>query len=226
LNNQKMSPTNRRAAENRAAARFEREKHLVELLMQRRGRPLHGYRDPNAHAGRKTGVDVLMVCGVRRIGIQVTEIDTGHVQGRARAAEKKAWRDSGLATYGAWAQNDRDELIASIQRAITCKVNIAEGHSFDEFDDVWLLVSAGVPEMGAVASTLIMSPWLDAAALDAATLDCLARSKYERAYLHCVLDVERALYSWQRGGGWIREAQHEPPWMRGPSFWDIQKLMR
>jgi hypothetical protein len=47
--------------------------------------------------------------------------------------------------------------------------------------------------MGAVVSTLIMSPWLDAAALDAATLDCLARSKYERAYLHCVLDVERAL---------------------------------
>ncbi len=80
--------------------------------------------------------------------------------------------------------------------------------------------------MGAVASTLIMSPWFDAKALDAASLDCLARSKYERAYLHCILGVERALYSWRWGGRWEKEIQQEPGWMTGPSFWDVQKLMR
>jgi hypothetical protein len=219
--------TNRRLPEDRAAAHFEREKHLVELLMQRLGQPAHDYRDPNLDAGRETGADVLMVSNGRRIGIQVTEMDTGHVQGRARAEEKKAWRDSGLATYGAWAQNDPDKLLASVQRAVRRKVEIAERHSFDGFDAVWLLASGGLPEMGAVASTLIMSPWLNAAALDVVTFDCLARSKkYERAYLHCILGVERALYSWRRGGRWTKEVQQEPHWMRGPSFWDVQKLMQ
>jgi hypothetical protein len=225
---QKENPmTNRKPPEDRVAAHFERERHLVELLMHRLGRPAHGYRDPNSDAGRETGVDVLMVSNGRRIGIQVTEIDTGHVQGRARAEEKKAWRDSGLATYGAWAQNDADKVLASVQRAVRRKVEIAERHSFDGFDAVWLLASGGLPEMGAVASTLIMSPWLNAAALDVVTLDCLARSKkYERAYLHCILGVEHALYSWRRGGRWTKEVQQEPQWMRGPSFWDVQKLMQ
>lgn len=217
---------NHKPAEDRAAARFEREKTLVELLMQRLGKPVDDLRDPNALAGRETGADVLLLCNGRRIGIQVTEIDTGRVQGHARAAEKKAFGDSGLATYGAWAQNDRDELLAVVHRAISRKVGIAQTHSFDNFDDVWLLVSAGVPEMGAIASTLIMSPLIDPAALDAATSDCLNRSKYRRAYLHCIVGVERALYRWQRDGRWTKEVQHAPPSMKGPSFWDIQKLMR
>jgi hypothetical protein len=218
--------TNRKLAEDRAANHFEREKHLAKLLMQRLGWPAHDYHNPNANAGRETGADVLVVSDRGRTAIQVTEIDTGPVPGRARAAEKKDWRDSGLATYGGWALNDRDELLGQIQRAIAHKVEIAERHSFDEFDDVWLLASAGVPEMGAVVSTLIISLGLDAAALDAVTLDCLARSKYERAYLHCILDVEHALYSWQRGGRWEKEIQQGPAWMTGPSFWDVQKLMR
>jgi hypothetical protein len=213
-------------AKDRASAQFEREKYLTELLMQRRGRLALDYHDPNADAGRETGADVLVVLDGRRRGIQVTEIDTGPVPGQARAKEKKVSRDSGLATYGSWALNDRDDLLGRIQRAIAHKVEIAERHSFKEFDSVWLLMSAGVPEMGAVVSTLIISPGLDVAALDAATLDCIARSKYERAYLHCILDVERALYSWQRGGRWKKEVQQEPAWMTGPSFWDVQKLMR
>jgi hypothetical protein len=217
---------NSRRTENRSAVRFEREKHLVALLNQRRGQPAHDYSDPNTAAGRETGVDVLMVSDEGRIGIQVTEIDTGDVQGMARADEKKAWRNSGLATYVALTQNDCNKLLASIQRAITRKVAIAEAHPFGEFNAVWLLASAGVPEMGAVASTLIMSPCLDAAALDAVTSDCLSRSKYERAYLHCILGVEHALYCWKRGRGWTKEVQEEPSWMRGPSFWDVQKLMR
>jgi hypothetical protein len=213
-------------AKDRASAQFERERYLTELLMQRLGRLALDYHDPNADAGREIGADVLVVLDGRRRGIQVTEIDTGPVPGHARAEEKKTCRASGLAAYAVLEPFDRDKQLASIQRAIAGKVEIAERHSFDEFDDVWLLVSAGVPEMGAIASTLVMSPLFAAAALDAVTLDCLARSKYERAYLHCILDVEHALYSWQRGGRWEKEVQQEPAWMTGPSFWDFQKLMR
>ena len=179
--------TDRKTAEDRDAARFEREKHLTKLLMQRLGRSAVAYQNPNAHAGRETGADILVLDGDRRIGIQVTEIDTGPIRGRARAKERKAWHDSGLTTYGDWAANNPNELLASIQAAIVGKVQKAQAYSFDEFDDVWLLASAGVPEMGAITSTLIISPWLDAATLDAITLDFLARSKYDRAYLHCIL---------------------------------------
>jgi acetolactate synthase-1/2/3 large subunit len=105
-------------------------------------------------------------------------------------------------------------------------VEIAERHSFHEFDEVWLLVSAGAPEMGSVASTLIISVGLEASALDAAALDWLSRSKYGRAYLHCILDIERALYSWQRGRIWEKHIQQEPESNLGPTFWDFQNLMR
>jgi hypothetical protein len=184
--------TNNKLAKDRASAQFDRDRYSAELLMQRLGRPVHYYHNPNAGAGRETGADVLVVDAGRRIGIQVTETDTDHVPGRQRTKEKKICRDSGPAGYAVLEPFDRDTQLASIQRAIAGKVEIAERHWFEEFDDVWLLVSAGVPEMGAIASTLVMSPLFDASALDAVTLDCLARSKYDRAYLHCILGVERA----------------------------------
>ena len=203
---------------------FEREKHLVELFVRRQGWGPFEYYDPNAQAGRQTGADVLIVFGGRRIGIQVTEIDTGERRGRTRAKEMKDWRDSNLSTYGTSAQSDTNKLLARITRDILGKVRKAENYTLDEFDGVWLLASASIPEMGSLASTLVMSLGLHASALDAATLDHLSRSKYERAYLHCIVDVEHALYTWQKGGRSEKQIQQEPP--QGPSFWDIQKLMR
>jgi len=208
---------------NTMASQFEREKHLVQLLTQRLGWPGVDCYDPNA-PGHETGADVLVVCKCRRDGFQVTEIDTGRTKGRARNHEIKAWRDSGMCMYAVWAQNDPSVLRAAIRRAVLEKVEIAKRHDFKEFDCVRLLVSGGIPEMGSVASTLIISLGLDPSALDAVTLDCLAGSKYEFAYLQCILDIEHALYTWQRGGKWEKQIQRETP--QGPSFWDIQKLMR
>jgi hypothetical protein len=205
------------------ASQFERDKHLVELFMQRQGWSPFEYHDPNTQA-RQTGADVLIVSGGRRIGIQVTEIDTGERRGRARAKERKEWRDSNLSTYCTSAQSDTNKLLAAITRDILGQVRKAENYTFNEFDAVWLLASAGIREMGSLASTLVISLGLHASALDVATLDHLSRSKYERAYLHCMLGVERALYSWQKGGRWEKQIQQEPP--QGPSFWDFQKLMR
>ena len=92
------------------ASQFERDKHLVELFMQRQGWSPFEYHDPNTQA-RQTGADVLIVSGGRRIGIQVTEIDTGERRGRARAKERKEWRDSNLSTYCTSAQSDTNKLL-------------------------------------------------------------------------------------------------------------------
>lgn len=208
------------------ASQFERDKHLVELFMQRQGWGPFEYYDPNTPAPHQTGADVLMVFGGRRIGIQVTEIDTGKRRGRTRAKEMKEWRDSNLSTYCTWAQSDTNKLLAAITRDILGKVRKAENYTFNEFNGVWLLASASIPEMGSLASTLVMSLGLHASALDAVTLDHLSRSKYECAYLHCILDVEHALYTWRKGGRWEKQIQKEPAGATGPSFWDFKKLLR
>ena len=71
------------------SSKFVREKHLVKLLMGRVGVAPTQYLDPNAAAGRETGADVLALVGDHRIGIQVTEVDTGEIPGRSRANEKR-----------------------------------------------------------------------------------------------------------------------------------------
>ncbi len=56
--------------------KFLREKHLVSLLMQRLGIAMNEYLDPNAAPHEETGVDVVAITAISRIGIQVTELDT------------------------------------------------------------------------------------------------------------------------------------------------------
>jgi hypothetical protein len=62
---------------------------------------------------------------------------------------------------------------------------------------------AGVLECGAIGATSVITSWLPTDALDAATLQSLAASKYSRAFIHAILGVEeKALYQWHQGAGW------------------------
>jgi hypothetical protein len=96
--------------------------------------------------------------------------------------------------------------------------------SFAGFDDFCLLVCGGVPEFGAIASTFVLTPWLDTGRLDAATAQKLSASKYSQAFIHVVLGLEQhALYQWRRGGSWSKSTLAVPPQDRGPSFWDCRR---
>ena len=203
--------------------KFVREKHLVELLLKRLGATASEVIDPNNASGLETGVDVVAVIAQARIGIQVTELDTGSKAGKARADEKKLAAAAGGGVYGTWAQNNHFELRKSITRSISRKaVHTAEAG----FDKVWLLISCGVPELGSVASTLVMTPWLTTADLDSATLNDLQKSKYNRAFIHSILGVERALYSWKPSQRWQKSVQPVPAEESGPSFWDVQRMLK
>jgi hypothetical protein len=206
------------------SAKFESEKGRVALLMQRLGLTPTEYQDPQAggHARDETGADVIAVINGRRKGIQVTDVDTGNSPGEARAAETKLARDAERqhTTYGTWGQNDPGKVIKAIAHSIQRKSRM----SFAGFDDFWLLVCCGVPQFGAIASTLVMTPWIDVAALDAATLQDLSASKYTEAYIYAVLGVEeRALYKWQRGGKWSKSTLAVSERDQGPSFWEFRK---
>jgi hypothetical protein len=60
--------------------------------MQRLGLTPIEYRDPQAggHARDETGADVIAIIDASRIGIQVTDVDTGDSPGKARAARDQA----------------------------------------------------------------------------------------------------------------------------------------
>jgi len=205
------------------SSKFEQEKARVELLMQRVGLVAMEYRDPQAsgHARDETGADVIAVIGGCRVGIQVTDLDTGNIPGEARAAEVKLAQDaeSRGGTYATWAQNQPDQVLAALARIIARKSRM----SFAGFDQFWLLVCCGTPQLGAIASTFLITPWLDTGKLDKITAESLAKCKYTRVFIHAILGVEeQALYHWQRGGAWSKSTLAEPPEDRGPSFWDYR----
>jgi len=161
---------------------FEREKPFVERLMQWIKLQVVEYRNPNAEAGHQTGADVLVVLANGcRIGVQVTMIDTGEEPGKSIAAEKQLARHAerqGHGVYATWAQGNMRKVVAAIARSVSRKAQISLRHDQKGFHQLWLLMCSGAPETGLLASTLVMTPWLSADDLNAATLALLEDSQY------------------------------------------------
>jgi hypothetical protein len=195
--------------------KFELEKGRVERLMQRLGKSAE-YLDPQpgGHARDESGADVIAVIDGQRIGIQVTDIDTGDKPGQARQEEAALARDG--TTYCT------SIPIQVVVRAITRSVERKSRISSTGFDEFWLLLCCGLPQWGAMTSTMVMTPWLDPT-LDAATLPILSGSNYSQAFIHAPLGIEeQALYQWARGGAWAKSTVDIPAEHRGPSIWDIK----
>lgn len=189
-------------------ASFEREKALVEHLLSRLGFGDAIIDDPNAAAGKETGVDVrarLVDC--RTVGVEVTEIDPYTVPGTARGQEKAVANADPGKPYGIWGQNDPSVVLDAIARAITRKVEIAAKHSFDGYSEVWLLLCAGIPEHGAAVTTFVMTPLLSAEDLNSATDNLLQGSKYDRCFLLPSLGAEQAFYPWSKPSRWEKRVK-------------------
>ncbi|HXY89643.1 MAG TPA: hypothetical protein VEH75_03375 [Xanthobacteraceae bacterium] len=183
-------------------ASFEREKTFVGLLLERLR--LNGAlaSNPNA-AGQETGIDVAVyLADGRIIGVQVTEFDPYKEAGKARALEKTIAKVDPHKPYCMNRQNDPAVVLDALANSIKRKVDIASQHSFEQFDEAWLLVCAGILEHGAIASTSIMTPWLWVDHMNSATDDLLHGSKFSRCFLLPLLGVEQAFYQWDRKICW------------------------
>ena len=185
--------------------KFAREKDLVERLVQRLGLAAEGYEDPNA-SGLETGADLTVLLVGRRIGVQVTILDTGAAPGKAIAAEKAQARETLKfrgGVYGGWSQNEpMNAIAAAIARKAATDVT--------GFDEVWLLVSCGIPEHGAVVSTFVVTNWLTVGALTVATSRALLQSSYDHAFLHPITALEDALYEWTPAKQWQKHVGARP----------------
>lgn len=190
-------------------ASFEREEALVYHLMVRLGLQNATTGNPNG-AGRETGVDVAVnLAGGRVIGVQVTEIDPHAIPGSARAEEKAVAKKSPGMPYFMWGQNNPSVVLEAMAKSTTRKVKIAAKHSFDGFDEVWLLICGGIPEHGVAVSTSMMTPWLSKEDLNSATDGLLRGSRYDRCYFLPILGAEQAFYSWDRVSQWEKRVRLE-----------------
>ena len=205
---------------------FGEETGRVAVFMRRLGQSTGSYENPN-EAHRESGADLVVVLTGRRIGIQVTDLDTGKTPGQVRNLESRLTREADKrgSTYFAWAQNAPEEILTAIRRSISRKTRT----SCSDFDEFWLLICSGVPKMGAITSTFAMTPWIGVSALNDMTLQSLEKSKYHRAFIHAILGVEEyALYEWRRGGSWSKstwslstDAQPSVLWqqLQDPELW-------
>jgi hypothetical protein len=80
------------------------------------------------------------------------------------------------------------------------KLQKAHGYTFGEFDEVWLLVAAAIPQLRAVAATFLLPLFLNSEALERDTGAEPRGSKYARAYLH--IHLGGSIYEWTRARGW------------------------
>jgi len=205
-------------------SKFERETALVLHLLSRLELTAASISDPNSD-GRETGIDALVqLTDNRTIGIQVTEVDPFVARGVTRAKEKKLSRSAPNKPYFMWGQNDRSAILNAVAHGIERKVQIAERHSFRFVDEVWLLICAGVPEHGAVASTFIMTPWLSADDMNLSTDHLLQASKYGRCFLLPILGVERSFYYWSKTARWRKSVQPDAA-SSGPREAYVQSLL-
>lgn len=143
-------------------ASFMREEAWVRHLLNRLSLGEATTDDPNV-AGKESGIEVTVrLADSRSIGVQVTEVDPYAMPGLARRDEKAVAKTALDKPYGIYGQNDPSVVLDAIARDIARKVEIAAKHSFDGYDEVWLLLCGGIPEHGAVVSTFLMTPWLSA----------------------------------------------------------------
>lgn len=122
-----------------------------------------------------------------------------------------------------------DPLPALVAR-IKDKVKKARDYQAESFDELWLVIDASVPRLGAVASTHIVSIAVNQEILNNSSHDLLSGSSYAKVYLHLLMGG--GLYEWTRADSWcvlqapqgisgvslnrIKEILSDPEWRRDP----------
>ncbi len=183
--------------------KFELECALVTRLLEALGLP--GVpSDPKKTYGRETGADVEVRLAARRIGVQVTEYhgDEGQGGSALRAQEESDAAKSIIRAYAV-----PTDASCGLTKRFSDKLAKASRHTFDEFAEVWLLIAAFLPKLGAVAATSAVPIFITTEWLEQHFGEALRASTYQRAFFH--VHLWPALYEWSLEGGWkvIREPE-------------------
>ena len=184
-------------------ASFEHEAAVVRRLLDTSALPYANLADPKVLYGRETGADVQIEHEGRKIGIQVTDFSVDEAiadQRRGlRATERKNARRGRYPTYSLPRARDRR---TALRMRVLDKTEKARGYTFSEYDEVWLVIGAGLALDYAVVSTFL--PTMSISVDDLNTdLDAeLCRSKYQRAFVH--VEVGGTVFEWLPDRRWQR----------------------
>jgi hypothetical protein len=133
---------------------------------------------------------------------EVTEIHPDEVPGRgsaARSAEAQRAKRDPYAVTPSWIQT---EPMPGIRHRLEQKVKKAAGYSVQPHETLSLLLVGSLPQIGAVAATFIVAKFLTVERLNAELNGLLAKSPFQRAYLHLPLSGS-AVWAWSRPSGWL-----------------------
>jgi len=145
--------------------------------------------------------DVLACIDGSRIGIEVTQFHADEQQGAKgsplRATEEGLAKQSAGGSYLVWGVlNPNPALVARI----TDKIKTAAAYNSSRYSELWLLVAAGVPKLGAVGATLALPSFINVQDLNLTTHELLCDSSFSAVYLHALLPP--AIYCWSRHKKW------------------------
>ncbi|HTQ34740.1 MAG TPA: hypothetical protein VMI30_11255 [Stellaceae bacterium] len=186
-------------------ASFAPEQYCVEQLASSLGISSDvQIRDPKVDYRRETGIDVIMIGQGHRIGFQVTEYDGGENVARLGAGQmrREEVRQKRIAVGGVYAGWGSPHFPTAFRARIDQKIRKAENYSFCEVDEVWLLVSAGLPD--APIATFLPHFHIAADDLNDTTARLLENSKFSGAFLHVIMG--NALYEWDRRSRWQKRS--------------------
>lgn len=185
-------------------------KQDVEVDLVRR--LLEALRVPHFTLEPRDKPDVLATINKRHIGIEVTvfhndEESNSKGGSQQRKAEEQINRNVKGRPYAMWV--GAKPLPGLVER-IRDKVKCTQSYNKGGFNELWLLIAASIPQMGAACATFITPIALNPEDLNNATDDTLRDSLFARAYLHVTMG--QCLYEWSRHGKWqVLQAPEEEP---------------
>lgn len=168
--------------------------------------------------------DVLAKINGRCIGIEVTQFHGDEEQNSNRGSiqrrnEEQISRQANGRAYAMWGTlNPLPALIARIKD----KIERAQSYRNQGFNELWLLVAASVPQLGAVCSTFMVLNALNLNDLNGATDTILRNSPFSRVYLHSLLGY--TLHEWSSDKEW-QVLQAPTKESQGSELW-FKKILR
>ena len=89
---------------------------------------------------------------------------------------------------------------AGLKARIEDKIIKAEQYDLSQINELWLLILAQQPSLGALAATYIFASLIDPKQLDQLFHDKLLASRFSRVYLH--LNADHAIWGWDKTKAW------------------------
>ncbi|MBI3480364.1 MAG: hypothetical protein HY016_08435 [Nitrosomonadales bacterium] len=176
--------------------KFEYECEIAKRFLDVVGISYVDLADPLETFKKETGADVhARLSSGKKIGIQVTVFHSDEDSAKngseaCRGQEEKDKKLGIIQTYGV-----PTDYRPALRKRIGEKISKAQNYSFSEFDEVWLVVAASLPQVGAMASTTMLSLFIDADELNNDHHEALSHSKYSAAFLY--IFNEGKIFQWQ-----------------------------